>query len=79
MQSNWSNFKLHPDLLKALELLEFHTPSEVQERVLPFSRYNNDLIIAAKTVSSNLRVNIYVQGIRENAVFSSADFIKDFL
>ena len=28
--SNWVNFDLHPDLVKAMEILKFKEPSEVQ-------------------------------------------------
>ena len=51
MKSNWSNFKLHEDIVKALALIKFERPSDVQERVLPYQKYGNDMIIASKTGS----------------------------
>ena len=48
---NFHDFTLSEDIVKALNILEYNIPTEVQARVIPFTLEKNDLIVKAQTGS----------------------------
>ncbi len=51
MSNNFSNYKLGDDILRALELLNYKNPTEVQNRTIPAILEKNDVIIKSQTGS----------------------------
>ncbi|KAJ1748418.1 ATP-dependent RNA helicase [Coemansia sp. RSA 1821] len=49
--SAWTQLELHPDLLRALQQLEFTKPTEIQAKTLPQAMSGHDIIGAAETGS----------------------------
>ncbi|MDS0527003.1 DEAD/DEAH box helicase [Clostridium sp. SHJSY1] len=49
MKNSFDRFNLSEDILKALEALEYTSPTKVQERVIGEVLLNNDLIVKAQT------------------------------
>ena len=47
--NNFDTFKLQEEILKALEALEYTTPTKVQEQVIPKALLNKNLIVKAQT------------------------------
>jgi len=47
--NNFDTFKLQGEILKALEALEYTTPTKVQEQVIPKALLNKNLIVKAQT------------------------------
>ena len=47
----FTDYKLSPDILKAIDLLGFQTPSEVQQQVIPLVLENKDVLVKSQTGS----------------------------
>ena len=46
---SFSNFGLRPELMKALEALQFHQPTAIQAQAIPFALEGRDLLASAQT------------------------------
>ena len=51
MSNDFKQYNLSREIIQALRDLDYHTPSEVQEKVLPHALNNEDLIVKAQTGS----------------------------
>ncbi|MGL5753548.1 MAG: DEAD/DEAH box helicase, partial [Paraclostridium sp.] len=49
--SNFKDYKLSKELLKSLELLNFKTPTNVQQQVIPVALENKDILVKSQTGS----------------------------
>ncbi|MER2111550.1 MAG: DEAD/DEAH box helicase, partial [Solibacillus isronensis] len=51
MTTNFNDYPLSPELQRALKDLDYSTPTEVQQKVLPHALKEQDLIVKAQTGS----------------------------
>jgi ATP-dependent RNA helicase DeaD len=51
MSNAFQHFNLHPDIMKSLDVLNYHFPTPIQSRVIPALLNHKDLIIKSKTGS----------------------------
>ena len=51
MSNSFQNFNLNPNLIKSLDVLNYHVPTPIQSRVIPALLNHRDLVIKSKTGS----------------------------
>lgn len=56
MSNDFNQYNLSQEITKALRDLDYYTPSEVQQKVLPHALNNEDLIVKAQMAVGKQRL-----------------------
>ncbi len=59
MKSNFKDYQLSSELLKAISLLNFKSPTKVQELVIPVVLEGKDLIVKSQTGSGKTAASAF--------------------
>ena len=50
-KENFKDYKLSKDILKAIKMLDYKSPTKVQEKVVPIAMKKRDLVVKSQTGS----------------------------